>query len=78
MEELNISISNIKNIKQTTFSIPLKNGIYAFVEENGSGKSTILAAMSIMLYKTKLDRLFKDSECNDSSCIRYSIGDNIS
>ena len=78
MEELNISISNIKNIKQTTFSIPLKNGIYAFVGENGSGKSTILAAMSIMLYKTKPDRLFKDSECNDSSCIRYSIGDNIS
>lgn len=51
MSILKITINNIKSIQHFSCELPLNSGIYALVGLNGSGKSTILAALSLILRK---------------------------
>ena len=44
--ELIMHISNVKSIKDITFSFPLEKGLYAITGENASGKSTLVACAS--------------------------------
>lgn len=47
MKTIEIEIQGIKNIKQASISMPFEKGLYAFVGENGCGKSTIMLAASL-------------------------------
>ena len=51
MSNLKATIKNVKSINSFLLEIPLDAGIYAFVGLNGSGKSTILGALSLLLRK---------------------------
>ena len=46
MRELDIEISEIKNIKKAKVSIPLNRGIYGIIGNNGTGKSTIMTCLA--------------------------------
>lgn len=49
MSDLNLTIRNIKNISQCDMELPLEKGLYAFVGENGCGKSTLMLAISLLV-----------------------------
>ena len=51
MSDLTVKLTNVKSLNNFQLTLPLNSGIYAFVGLNGSGKSTILAALSLVLYK---------------------------
>lgn len=51
MSDLTVKLTNIKSLNNFQLTLPLNSGIYAFVGLNGSGKSAILAALSLVLYK---------------------------
>jgi ABC-type multidrug transport system ATPase subunit len=42
MSGIKLIIHKIKGIEHGILDIPIENGIYAFVGNNGTGKSTIL------------------------------------
>lgn len=54
---LNVSIKNIKNIKSLKLEIPIEKGVYSIVGSNGSGKSTIMLALSQLVRKSSLKKL---------------------
>ncbi|MFD1257396.1 AAA family ATPase [Mucilaginibacter terrae] len=49
METLTMSLNSIRHIEHSKIEIPLESGVYAFVGNNGCGKSTILGFSSINL-----------------------------
>ena len=46
---LTIDIKDIKGIKELHLELPVTNGIFAFVGENGSGKSSLLQAVAQLI-----------------------------
>ncbi len=66
-EYLKIDIKNIKGIKEAHLELPITNGIFALVGENGSGKSTILQSFAQLirpqnaLFSLKYNDYFSDS-----------------
>lgn len=54
---LNIKMNQIKNIKSLEIEIPLEKGLYSIVGSNGSGKSTIMLALSQLVRKSSLNKL---------------------
>lgn len=69
MQDLQLSIRNIKNIAECTLELPLEKGLYAIVGENGCGKSTLMLAMSLLVkpssYKTFQSHDFADNSTID-------------
>lgn len=57
MRELDIEISEIKNIKKAKVSIPLNRGIYGIIGNNGTGKSTIMTCLTQAVFSHSLDAL---------------------
>lgn len=55
---LNLTIHNIKSIKDLTISLPTEKGLYAITGQNGSGKSTICTCASRAFYKMKMEDYF--------------------
>ena len=66
MEFLNLSISNIKNIRCCDFSLPLSPKVYGLVGGNGSGKSTIMLCLSSVISPRFLTLLQKEDLKSDS------------
>ena len=46
---LTIDIKDIKGIKELHLELPITNGIFAFVGENGSGKSALLQSIAQLI-----------------------------
>ena len=57
MSNLIMTIHNIKDIYHGTVEIPIENGIYAFVGNNGTGKSTIMSCLAQLLSRHNLREL---------------------
>ncbi|WZL80234.1 AAA family ATPase [Vallitaleaceae bacterium 9-2] len=55
---INMNVKNIKSIKEFEFNIPMTKGLYAITGENGTGKSTIMMAMSTSFYNPMMYHYF--------------------
>lgn len=65
MESICVEINNIKNIEKANLTLPLDNGIYAFVGINGCGKSTIMLCLAQLL-RNQLNNLTKGDYSSES------------
>ena len=74
MAHIHIELTNIKNISHFKDTFPLDKGLYALVGENGSGKSTIMLALSLVV-KTSSAHLLKSYDISADSNIKIEIGD---
>ena len=70
-ENLTLEINNLRSIKDFKISLPIKKGVYAITGSNGIGKSTVLNALSKVVYKSALNSYFK-FDGDENSKIRYS------
>lgn len=66
MQSLHMVIHNIKNIKHAVIEVPIKNGLFAIVGNNGSGKSTIISCLAQVISRHNLGLLRKEDFSNDS------------
>ena len=66
MAEIDLKITNVKNIKNADVTFPFDKGLYALVGENGCGKSTIMLAMSLMVKTSSAHMLNCDAVAEDS------------
>lgn len=73
-ENLTLEIKNLRSIIDFKISLPIKKGVYAITGSNGSGKSTILNALSKIVYRSALNSYFR-FDGDESSKIRYSYKD---
>ncbi|MGZ0025196.1 ATP-dependent nuclease [Stenotrophomonas maltophilia] len=71
MKELSITIENVKNIKYAKLELPLEKSLNLIVGSNGSGKSTILLALSQSI-KRSLESL-GDEDYDQSSRVQISL-----
>lgn len=71
--ELVMHISNVKSIKDTTFSFPLEKGLYAITGENASGKSTLVACASCVFFRMPMNEFF--GKPSGEASIEFSLGD---
>ena len=75
MKDLKITIENVKNIKKAEIELPLEKSLTLIVGSNGSGKSTILLALSQAIRKS-LSSL-SDDDYDSSSKVEISLDGNI-
>lgn len=69
METISIELKNIKNITHAFIEFPLQKGISVIVGGNGSGKSTILQALSQSFARSSLRTLDKDDYIDSSEVV---------
>lgn len=62
-----LKINKIKNIDHAEFELSLEKGLYAFVGENGCGKSTLMLALSLMVKTSSAHMLLPYDICADST-----------
>jgi AAA15 family ATPase/GTPase len=72
VENLKITVNNIKNINKAIFEFPLEKSLNLIVGNNGSGKSTILLALSQTISKYSLKSL-NDDDYDDSSSVEIEL-----
>lgn len=73
-DEVDLEINKIKNIESMKASFPLEKGLYAFVGENGCGKSTLMLALSLIV-KTSSSHMLKPYDISPNSSIKIQIDD---
>lgn len=73
MKDLKITIENVKNIKKAEIELPLEKSLTLIVGSNGSGKSTILLALSQAI-RSSLKSL-SDDDYDESSKVEISLDD---
>lgn len=56
--KLNMTIRNIKAIKELTVSLPIEKGLYAITGQNGSGKSTVITCASSAFFNIQMNEYF--------------------
>lgn len=69
MNQIDIEINKVKNIQKMKETFPLDKGLYAFVGENGCGKSTIMLALSLIV-KTSSAHMLKPYDISADSSIK--------
>ena len=74
MKELDIEISEIKNIKKAIVSIPLNKGIYGIIGNNGTGKSTIMTCLAQAVFSHSLDAL-REEDIREESYVLLNDGE---
>ena len=72
MKVVDIDIQEVKNIKKMSASFPLEKGMYAFVGENGCGKSTLMLALSLIV-KISSSKMLETYDICANSHIHISI-----
>ena len=55
--ELKVELLNIRGIKEAKIELPFGNGVYTLVGVNGCGKSTLMQALSVLIYPHHLKYL---------------------
>ena len=70
MSNLVMNIHNIKGIVNGSIEMPIENGIYAIVGNNGCGKSTIISCMAQLLSKHNLG-LLKPEDYDSTSYVEF-------
>ena len=71
MDIIGLKIENIKHIVSADLEIPLENGVYGVVGNNGCGKSTILLCLAQLISRHHLSILQKEDFYFDESSIEY-------
>lgn len=71
---MEIVIRNIRNIRNAEVSLPLDQGIYSLVGENGCGKSTFMLIMSLIV-KTSSAHMLTVEDLDESSSISITTED---
>lgn len=66
METIHLTINAIRNIDHGTIEIPLENGVYALVGNNGCGKSTVLVCLAQLISRHHLSILKPEDYTKDS------------
>ena len=72
MKNLKIIVKGIKNISEATFEFPLEKSLNLIVGANGSGKSTILLALSQAIARSSLKTL-KSDDYSPTSSVEISL-----
>lgn len=84
MNQIEIKIRNVRNIKQADLTLPFENGIYGLVGANGCGKSTIMECLSMLLPRARFKKMYGTSEISsvqfavDGSTFTWSFHDDAS
>lgn len=65
-----LTIHNIKGIHHGIIELPLENGVFAIVGNNGTGKSTIMSCMAQLISRHNLG-LLKPEDYSSSSYIEF-------
>ena len=73
LRELDIEISEIKNIKKARVSISLNRGIYGIIGNNGIGKSTIMMCLAQAVFSHSLDAL-REEDIREESYVLLNDG----
>lgn len=76
MSELKITVENVKNIKLASIEFPLEKSLNLIVGSNGSGKSTILMALSQAI-RSSLKSLSED-DFDESSRVEINVDGKVS
>ena len=71
MNDLKITIENVKNIKYAEIEFPLEKSLTLIVGSNGSGKSTILLALSQAIRRSL--KSLSDDDFDATSRVQLSI-----
>lgn len=66
MNNLILTIHKIKDIHHGIIEVPIENGVYAFVGNNGTGKSTIMSCLAQLLSRHNLGGLRPEDYSPDS------------
>jgi len=55
---LEVEIHALKSIARLRIDLPLKRGLYVIAGQNGTGKSTLMAAVASVFFRTRYERYF--------------------
>jgi AAA15 family ATPase/GTPase len=64
-------IHGVKGIEHGIIELPIDNGLYAIVGNNGSGKSTIMSCLSQLIANVGLKASLKEKDYNKESYIEF-------
>ena len=73
MENLQLKIENVKNIKNASFDFPLEKSLNLIVGSNGCGKSTVIQALSQAISPKALKTL-KNDDYDNTSKVTITFG----
>ncbi len=71
--KLEMTIKNIKSIKELKISLPVDKGLYAITGQNGSGKSTIITCASSAYFNMQMNEYF--GKTPDDASILFELND---
>ncbi|MBH3310420.1 ATP-binding protein [Pseudomonas mosselii] len=74
IDNLKLKILNVKNIETAQLEFPLEKSLNLIVGGNGSGKSTVLLALSQAILKHSLKTL-KDGDYDESSTVEIELNE---
>ena len=72
MQELSVSIDNVKGLDHLKLTLPLEAGIYAITGNNGTGKSTIINCMAQMIARNHPGVGLTSYEVKANSCVKIT------
>ena len=72
MNSLQMTIHKIKGIPNGRIELPIENGVYAIIGNNGTGKSTIMSCLAQLVSRHNLG-LLKDQDYGDESYVEFSF-----
>lgn len=75
-KNLKITIHKIKSIQNGILNLPMENGLYAIVGNNGTGKSTIMYSMAQLINRNSLYG-FKINARDDDSFVEFEYNGRI-
>lgn len=76
INQLTVKISGIKGIRNGHITLPLDNNLYAIVGTNGSGKSTIMLALSQLISRFSIN-ILREEDYSLDSFIEFQYGDRV-
>ncbi len=73
---LQLTLKNIRGIQDFVIDLPIEKGLFAITGENGIGKSTVFCALSKIVYRAALQKLFKN-DGNSASIVQFSYDNKV-